>query len=73
MVLRYTGCDVELPNPENFPYPGKFPYPGFLQGLLNDLILGFPHFGRFPYPGKFPYPVKASIRKSAYLFEINNN
>ena len=55
MVIQYTVCDVELPN------PGKCPYPRFLQGFLHYLIL------LLPYPGKFPYPIKDSICKSAYF------
>ena len=61
MVLQYTVCDFELPNPENFPYPS------FLQEFIHNLIPGL------PYPGKFPYHVKISICKSVYLLERNNN
>ena len=67
MVLLYTVCDIELPNPRNFTYPGKFIYSGVLQEFLHDLILGL------PYPGKLPYLVKTSILKSVYLFKINYN
>ena len=75
MVLRYTMCDVELPYPGLFTFSGLFPYlslfpfPGFLQGFLQDFILGLPYSGKFPYPGifsfpgLFPYTVKASILK----------
>ena len=61
MVLLYTVCDVELPN------HGNFQDPGFLQGFIQNLILGL------PYPGRFPYPFKYSSYKSAFNFEINNN
>ena len=47
LVLKYTVCDVDLPN------PGKFPYPGFLQGFIHNLIPGLPYLGIFPYPGNF--------------------
>ena len=40
MLSRYAVCDVELPN------PGNFPYPGFLQVFIHRLILDL------PYPGK---------------------
>ena len=56
-------CDAELPNQENFPYPGNFPYLGFIKRFLHYLIPGL------PYPGNFTYPIKASIRKSAFLFK----
>ena len=72
MVLQYTVCDVELPNPV------KFTNTGFLQGFLDNLIPGL------LYPIKLQYilenllilffnPVKSSIRKSVYLNERNNN
>ena len=54
MVLQYTVCDVELPNPGNFPYPGKFPHPGYLQEFLQNLIPGL------TYTRISPYLVKAS-------------
>ena len=62
MVLQYTVCDCDIPN------PGNFPYPRFLHIFLHILILGLPQSGEFSYPGKFPYPVKYSILKYAYLF-----
>ena len=64
-----------LGNPHilKIPYSGKFPYPVFLQGYIQNLIPGLPYPGNFPNLGKFPYPVKASIHKSAYFSESNNN
>ena len=53
--------------------PRNFPYSVFLQVFLHNLIPGLPYPGHFLFPGKFPYPVKASIRKSEYFLEINNN
>ena len=73
MVLLYTMCNVDIPNPVKFPYSGKCPNSGFLQGFLHILILGLIYPGKFPYPGKFSYPVKASTRKFTYFSKININ
>ena len=64
MLIQYPRI---FPYPGIFTYPGNIPNPGFLQEFLHNLIPGL------PYPQKFPYPVIASVRKSAYLLESNNN
>ena len=61
MVIQYTVCDIDLPQSI------KFPYLVNVQVLPHNLIL------ENIFPVKFPYPVKASIRKSIYIFESNNN
>ena len=74
MVLQYDVCDVELPNPGNFPYPGKhqhpgkYLYPSFLQVFLYNLILGLPYPGKHLYPINFPYPIKTSISQVCIYF-----
>ena len=66
-------CGVELPYPIIFPFPGLFTYPVNVQEFLRALIQGLTYPVLFPHPIVFPYPVKASIHKSAYFFESNNN
>ena len=55
MVVQYTVCDIDLN------YACLFPFIGFVQGFLQDLILGIPHLGSFPHSVMFSYTVKASI------------
>ena len=42
--------------------------PFFFSTLIPTCLISGLHF-----PGLFPYPVKASIRKSPYFFESNND
>ena len=66
MFLRCTLCDVELPN------PGNFPYTSFLQVLVHNLGLDLQYPENLAYSQKFPDPIKVSILKSAYFFESSN-